>query len=83
MIDLGITAARKSFSEVVKGASRGERYALSHHGRIVAAVVSAEDLELLRMLEDHFDNLAADEARADAEINGTVSLDDLRAELGI
>jgi prevent-host-death family protein len=83
MTSLTTSEARQDFARLIGRARRGERIALTRHGRVVAAIVSPEDLEFLKMVEDRFDAKAADEAMKDVEINGTISLDDLRKELGI
>ncbi len=60
MTTLAATAFRDSFSETVnRVAYQGERIALERHGKTVAALVSAEDLELLQALEDRVDLAAA------------------------
>ena len=43
-------------------AFKGERIALERHGKTIAGLVSAEDLELLQMLEDQTDLAAARKA---------------------
>ena len=56
MTRLAASAVRDSFSETVnRVAFKGERIALERHGKTIAALVSAEDLELLQMLEDQMD----------------------------
>ena len=46
--DVPVTEARKDLAELVNQvAYRGERIVLTRHGKAVAAIVSAEDLELL------------------------------------
>ncbi|MGA2982204.1 MAG: type II toxin-antitoxin system Phd/YefM family antitoxin [Terriglobia bacterium] len=48
--------ARASFAEGLNRASfAGERTVIRRHGKDVAAVVSAEDLEILEALEDRRD----------------------------
>ena len=83
MTNLAVSDARKGFAEVVKEARRGERFALSHHGRVVAAVVSAEDLEFLEMVEDHYDRRAIAEAKADVEANGSIPWEQIKSERGL
>lgn len=47
-----MTEARKDLAELVnRVAYGGERIPLSRHGKVVAAIVSAEDLQLLERLE--------------------------------
>jgi prevent-host-death family protein len=83
MTNLTTSEARQDFSQVIRRARRGERIALTRHGRVVAAVVSPEDLEFLKMVEDRFDARAADEAMRDVEINGTIPWEDIKTELGL
>jgi prevent-host-death family protein len=46
--EVPVTEARKDLAELVnRVAYGGERIPLSRHGKVVAAIVSAEDLELL------------------------------------
>ena len=63
MTRLAASAVRDSFSETVnRVAFKGERIALERHGKTIAGLVSAEDLELLQMLEDQTDLAAARKA---------------------
>jgi prevent-host-death family protein len=60
MTRLAATVVRDTFSETVnRVAYQGERIALERHGKTVAALVSAEDLELLQALDDRIDLAAA------------------------
>jgi PHD/YefM family antitoxin component YafN of YafNO toxin-antitoxin module len=53
---LAASAVRDTFSETInRVAYKGERIALERHGKTIAGLVSAEDLELLQMLEDQMD----------------------------
>lgn len=62
--------------------ARDERVVLVRHGRPVAALISAEDLELLEQLEDAADMRAAEEALADPENQGPpIAWEDVEAEL--
>lgn len=58
-----------------------ERILLGRRGEPVAALISLEDLELLRALEDKADLLAV--AEADKEPGDPVAWDDLKKELGL
>ncbi len=61
-----ISEARDDFSETVnRVAYKGERVPLTRRGKTLAAIVSAEDLELLEKLEDEYDVRKAKEALAD------------------
>ena len=44
---LSIAAAKARFSECVKQAEGGEAVIITRHGKVVAALVSAEDLAML------------------------------------
>ena len=63
MTTLAATTVRDAFAETInRVAYGGERIALERHGKTVAALVSAEDLELLEALEDRIDLAAARKA---------------------
>lgn len=82
MTRMSVTEAREDLSETVRRVEvRRERVVLTRHGREVAALVSAEDLELLELLEDRADLEAIREALA--ESTDRVSYAELRAELGL
>ncbi len=81
MTRLPASAVREEFSETLnRVAYKGERIVLERRGKDVAALVPVEDLELLERLEDRMD---LDAARKALEEPGSVSLDVLKAELGI
>ena len=68
---VSVSKARQQLAELVnRAAYRQERTVLGRHGKKVAAIVSAEDLELLEALEDAADLKAIAEALADPE-NGS------------
>ncbi len=61
-----ISEARDDFSETVtRVAYKGERVSITRHGKTLAALVPAEDLELLEKLEDEYDIRKAEEALAE------------------
>jgi PHD/YefM family antitoxin component YafN of YafNO toxin-antitoxin module len=63
MTRLAATIVRETFSDSLnRVAYQGERIALERRGKTVAALVSAEDLELLEALEDRIDLAAARKA---------------------
>lgn len=83
---LALHEARAGFADMVnRAAYRGERIALTRRGKVVAALVSAEDLELLERLEDEMDIAEADEilARIDSGEEETISIDEFEKELGL
>jgi antitoxin (DNA-binding transcriptional repressor) of toxin-antitoxin stability system len=83
MIKLAASKARKDLSRVIQGAGEGERFLLLRHNKGVAAIVSVEDLALLQAIEDRRDRVAARLALQDAETNGTVPWEQVKAELGL
>ena len=81
MTRLSASSVREEFSETLnRVAYRGERIILERHGKDVAALVPVEDLELLEELEDRMD---LDAARKALKEHGSMSLEELKAELGI
>ena len=81
MTRLSASAVREEFSETLnRVAYKGERIVLERRGKDVAALVPVEDLELLELLEDRMDLEAARKALKE---HGSISLDELKAELGI
>ena len=82
MTKMSVTAARDDLAELVRRVEVSrERVVLTRHGRDVAALVSAEDLELLELLEDRADLEAVREALA--ETSDRVPYAKLRADLGL
>lgn len=48
------SVARQTFHELVnRAAFAGERIAISKRGKVMAAIIPAQDLEALKALEDH------------------------------
>ena len=80
---LDLTQARARLSESVNRVSyRGERIVIQRHGRPVAALVSVEDLALIREIEDRIDLDAARKALAEA--NGKfIPWETVKRELGL
>lgn len=88
MITLTTEEARARFGDVINRAAYGnERTIVTKHGKTMAAVVSMADLELLERLaasvEDSIDSQACSKGLREAETEGTMSLDELDAELGL
>jgi prevent-host-death family protein len=78
---MSTAAARARFAEVVNRAAFGkERVVLGRRGRALVAVVPIEDVRLLEELEDQRDLDDARAARAEADAEGTVAWETLRAE---
>jgi prevent-host-death family protein len=83
LIRITTSKARKEFSDVLKGAKKGQRFLLERHNKGVAAIVSIEDLAILQAIEDRRDSEAAREALAEIEERGTVPWEQVKAELGL
>ncbi len=76
--------ARENFSDVVNRVAYGkERIVLTRRGKPVVAVVPIDDVEILEAMEDKIDLDDAISALKEAEEKGTISLDDLKNELGL
>ena len=84
MTDLTVTEARDTLADVVnRVAFKGERVVLRRHGKAVAALVSAEDLELLAALEDQIDLKLARKALTEAARKGSKPWAKVKADLGL
>jgi antitoxin Phd len=83
MIKLTTSKARENLADVLKAVADGERVLLRRHGKSVAAIVSVEDLALLRAIEDRMDARAARDGRADYEANGAVDWEEAKRQLGL
>ena len=84
MTRLTVSDAREDFAEIInRVAYRGERIVIHRHGKDVVALVPVEDVALLEALEDRVDIEQARTALAEARRKGTVSWDDVKAELGL
>ena len=82
MTSIGVTRLRDSIPEVVERVRHdGERIIVERHGKPVLAIVSVDDLALLRKLEDLEDALEADEA--EAEPGPDIPLDEMKRRLGL
>ncbi len=75
-----IARARQSFPEIVNRAFHsGERVVIYRGGKEIAAVVSMEDLAILRMLEDRRDAKAARAALVEMKRKGSIPWTKLKA----
>jgi prevent-host-death family protein len=82
MLRIKASEARQDFAELLnRVAYSGERIVLHRRGKNVAALVSLEDLELLKTLEDRLDNQAAEAALAEG--GEPVPWEKVKADLGI
>ena len=75
---------RERFAEMLnRVAYRRDRLLVERHGKIVAAVIPAEDLEILEQLEDRLDLEAARAALAEAKGQRTRPWEKIKAALGL
>jgi PHD/YefM family antitoxin component YafN of YafNO toxin-antitoxin module len=75
------SVARGAFAETIDRVQHGrERLILRRHHKDAVAIVTIEDLRLLEAIEDKIDRKAIREARAET---GSVSWEQLKAELGL
>ena len=81
MTKLAATTLRSTFADTInRVAYQGERIALERHGKTVAALVSAEDLELLEAIENRTDLAAARKALKEP---GRRRWEKVKAEIGL
>jgi prevent-host-death family protein len=84
MASLSTTEARENFSTLVSRVAVGkERVILTQAGQDLVAVVPIEDLALMEAAEEQMDVEDARAALREAEEKGTISLDELKKELGL
>jgi prevent-host-death family protein len=76
------TELREHGSDIINRVAFGdEQIVLTRRGRPVAAIISLASLDALRRLEDSHDVAEANLARKDVRKHGTVSWEDVKAEL--
>ena len=81
MTRVAATKLRTAISDLLdRVVHHGERVAVERYGKLVAALVSPEDLELLEAIEDRMDIEAARKALREP---GRRSWDEIRAELAL
>lgn len=88
MTTISTNELRQRLADLInRVAYSNERTLITRHGRPVAALISAADLEALEALEDRLDLEAADTALADADAEeaggrkGYYTLDEIKREL--
>jgi prevent-host-death family protein len=82
--DISTVELRENLSEAVNRAAFGkERIVLTRRGRKLAGIVPYEDIKLLEALENQKDIEDAKKALKEAAKKGTISLADLKKELGL
>ena len=88
MTTISASKAREQFSDLLSSvAFAGQRVQISRNRKVIAAMISAHDLELFnRLLKEAEDRIDGEDVRLameEANREGTVSLGDLKAELGL
>ena len=84
MSSITTVEARDQFSELINRAAYGkERVVITRRGRELVAVVPIEDVKLLEEIEEGVDIEDARAALAEAKEKGTVTLAELKEELGL
>jgi prevent-host-death family protein len=84
MISLPAAKIRSEFSDIVNRVAFGkERVGINRRGKVVAAVVPIEDLELLEALELKMDLNEARAALKKAKTKGTKSWSKIKAAAGL
>jgi prevent-host-death family protein len=83
MTTVSVTEARDEFADLVNRVAYGhERIIVARRGREVAAIVPAEDVALLELLENEIDLAAARTALADPANAEPLDWSSVRARLG-
>jgi prevent-host-death family protein len=78
-----VQEAGEQFSDLIhRVAEEKERILVTRDGEQLVAIIPIEDLELVEALEDKIDLEEARAARQEAIEKGTVSLEELKRELG-
>lgn len=84
METISTVAARNQFAEIVNRAAYGrERIILTRRGQELVAIVPIEDVRMLEAVEDRLDLEEARAALAEADVEGTIAWEALKAELGL
>jgi prevent-host-death family protein len=82
-ISMTTIQAKEDFSELINRVSHNkERVILIRRDKEIAAIIPIEDFALLQTSLDKNDLQEAAEALKEARQLGTISLDDLKAEIG-
>lgn len=82
MVKIAASALRSSLSATLSRVTfQGERVAVERNGKAIAGLVSADDLELLELLEDRMDMKAARAALK--EVGRRTPWRELKATLGL
>lgn len=75
--------AKEQFSDLInRVAHNKERIVLTRRGKEIAAIVPLEDLMALQQTQDKHDLHAAIDALKEARITGSITLDQLKDDIG-
>lgn len=75
--------AKEQFTDLLNRVSHSkERIILTRRGKEIAAIVPLEDLKALQQSQDKSDLNAAIDALKEARSNGTVTIDQLKDDIG-
>jgi prevent-host-death family protein len=84
MLRATVVEFRNNLPDYLNRAQYGhERVTITRNGRPIAAVVSLEDLELLRALEDRLDLRGAELALRGADADGLLAWDAVKTDAGV
>ena len=84
MKSMNMAEARENFAHIVNSAAYGhERIVLTRRGKRVVAIVPVEDIDFLEELEDRIDASDVLKIRQEVAREGTISLEDVKKELGL
>lgn len=80
---LNTAEAKEQFSDLVNRVIHNkERVILTRRGKEVAVIIPIEDMKLLQESQDKLDLREATEILKEARANGTITLDQLKDEIG-
>ncbi len=83
MTSINTADAKEEFSELVNRVSHyKERIVLTRRGKEIAAIVPIDDLHLILQSQSKNDLDESVEALQEARTHGTISLDELKEEIG-
>jgi len=82
MVTMKASDVRQNFADTLsRVAYGGERIVLHRNKKPVAVIISVEDMNILRAIEDRIDLVAARAALKEAELEGSASWDAFMEEL--
>ena len=82
--DISIADLRAQLGDIVTRVSyKHDRVVITRHGKPVAVLISASDMEKFQQLEDWNDIAAVRDGMRDAKKNGTVPLETVLREIGL